>query len=520
MDICAYRIATDLPSRSFRLSADGQPVPVVETPPLDAPERQRLADEYRKLPAYCHIYDPACMHLHYAHLAAEGDVLIRVEVSEDIRTFRVHPLRRAIQGRASGRTLTFAAGIRAPRYLIVRINELPPLMVVIDPPEKDPPLPGDPSVLDATAFLSDPGGVADQTAHFQRAFAAANGSAKTLYVPPGTYSVTQLRIQDGHDFSLYLAPGCLLRVKPSPAGENEHRHGLWLQNCDHVAVLGRGCIDHQAYEHYVQGGNQYQHGMVDYYTPNDMCPWITQSPLFITNSREILVDGITIRNGRNFNLNCRNCDDLTLRRVKILTPPACSPEYADGINTGSCQRVLIEDCLVACNDDCFASGHYFATYDSRPSQDHVIRGMVGWNMRANAVRLGFYAGCDQGDFCFENCDFVAMIGTSLLVHALRPGAEGQPSRYGTLRLADCGFDDTSRLQALLQVEKAAVERVELVDVAFHGQSRPDAGLWVEGAPAAPIGRLLLENVCVNGQRVTALDQVQPRIAGVAEIQVR
>ena len=520
MEIIAYRAATDLPSRSFRLTANGQAVPVVETPPMDAVERQRLADEYRKLPDYCHIYDPACMHLHYAHLAGAGDVTVRVEASEEIQTFSVHPLRRSIQGHAAGRTLTFATGTREPRYFIVRINRLPPLMLVIDAPETDRPSVGDAAVIDATPFLSDPRCAYDRTQNFQRAIAAASGSGKTLYVPPGTYSVTQLHVRNARHFRLYLAPGCLIKIRPSTAGENEHRHGLWLQDCEDVAVVGRGCIDHQAYEHYVQGRNQYQHGMVDYYTPNDLCPWLTQSPLFITNSRAVVVDGITLRNGRNFNLNCRHCDDLTLRNLKILTPPACTPEYADGINTASCHRVLVENCLVACNDDCFASGHYFAAYDSRPSSDHVIRGMLGWNMRANAVRLGFYADHDQGDFTFEDCDFVAMVGSSVLVHGLRPDATGQAHRYGTIRMADCGFDDTPQMSSLLLVEKAAIRSLELVNVTFHGHPRHAAGLCVEGAAGFPIGRLLLENVCVGGSRVTSLEQIHAQIAAVSEVLVR
>ncbi len=70
--IIDYGIAGDFLSRSFRLEADGVPVKVVETPPMDAAERQRLVDDYRKLPNYCHIYDPACMHLHYAHLGRGG----------------------------------------------------------------------------------------------------------------------------------------------------------------------------------------------------------------------------------------------------------------------------------------------------------------------------------------------------------------------------------------------------------------------------------------------------------------
>ena len=520
MTITDHQIAGDFISRTFRLSANGQPVTVVETPPMDAAERTRLATEYRTLPDYCHIYDPACMHLHYAHFAGTGDTTVRIEIGEDIRSFRVHPFRRAIQGRADGRVLRFATGTRDPRYFIIRINDLPPLVLMLEAPAKDRPVPGAANVIDAGTFLSDRTGAIDQTENFQRAFAAANHSGQTLVVPAGTYCVTQLHVKNGRDFRLYLAPGCLLKIAPSTHGENVHRHGLWLQDCEDVAVLGRGCIDHQAYEHYVLGRNQYQHGIVDYYTANDLCPWLTQSPLFITGSRRILVDGLTIRNGRNFNVNCRNSDDVTLRHLKILTPPACTPEYADGINTSSCHRVLVEDCLVACNDDCFASGHYFATYDNRSSGDHLVRRMLGWNMRASAVRLGFFANHDQGHFTFEDCDFVAMTYTSLLIHPLQPTAAGTPARYGTIRAVDCAFDDTPRLSSLLDAQKPAIDKLELINLTFHGPPRPGAALVVEGDAAYPIQQLVVEGLTINRHSISRLDQIPASISHVTQILVK
>ena len=47
---------------------------------------------------------------------------------------------------------------------------------------------------------------------------------------------------------------------------------------------------------------------------------------------QYLINGLLLRNGRNLNINTRHCDKPILRHIKILTPPACTPEYADGIN--------------------------------------------------------------------------------------------------------------------------------------------------------------------------------------------
>ena len=499
MSITDHGIAGDAVSRAFRLLVNGRPIQVVETPPMSAAERQSLAEAYRRLPDYCHIYDVAGMHLHYAHLAVSGTAEVRIEVDEGVQTFRVHPLRKKIPGRATGRVLSLPVPAGGSRHFIVRINALPPLMLAIEEPEVDAPGPGDPGVMDAADFLTDATGGVDQTENFHRALAAVNGTGGTLLVRPGTYLITQLHVRRGRNFRLHLSPGCLLKVQPSAHGENEHRHGLWLEDCEDVAVLGRGCLDHQAYEHYVHGRNNYQHGMVDYYTANALCPWITQSPLFITGSRRITVDGLVLRNGRNFNLNCRNCDDLVLRRIKIFTPPACTPEYADGINTGSCRHVLIEDCLVACNDDCFAAGHAFETYDRRASAHHVIRRMLGWNLRASAVRLGFHAAHDQGDFTFEDCDFVGMIYTTFLVHPLKPTAEGRNARYGTIRVTDCAFDDAPRLSSLLDAQQPILAALVIDGVTLYGEPRSGARMILEQPADVPPYPVTIRTVVVSGQ---------------------
>jgi hypothetical protein len=516
--ITDYGLTGDFQSRTFRLRVKGIPIRVAEVPPMDDGERRQLAAAYRKLPEYCHIYDPACMQLHAAHCSGSGSVRIEIEAAEEIRTFEVSPSRRGTAPVAEGRILRFETGDAEPRYFVVRINGLPPLMLAIDSPEADVPVPSGPGVVDGGAFLSDPTGASDQTADFQRALAAASVAAGTLVVPPGVFSVTGLCLRQAAGVRIHLSPGCLIKVRPSAPGANEHRHGLWIRDCSDISVTGRGCIDHQAYEHYVLAGNNYQDGMVDYYTANDACPWTTQSPLFITGSRRIRVEGITIRNGRNFNINCRGCDDVVIRGVRILTPAACTPEYADGINTGSCRGVLVENCLVAANDDSFASGHYLGSHDRRASANHVVRGLLGWNLRGSGARLGFFAGFDQGDFTFERCDFLAMTHSTLLVHALRPGPSGAPSRYGTIRVADCTFD-ARRVQFLFSVEKAAVDAVELERVSFTGSPPAGAVFAVEGDPVSPIGSLTLRSVTCDGRPVMNLAELNPRIAEVARVVV-
>jgi len=175
---------------------------------------------------------------------------------------------------------------------------------------------------------------------------------------------------------------------------------------------------------------------------------------------------------------------------------------------------LVDGCLAACNDDCFASGHYFSSYDFRPSRNHTISGMLGWNMRANAVRLGFFTNYDQGDFTFKNCRFLSMPFGSVLIHGLRPRTDGSPARYGVVRFIDCSFDDAERLQSLFTVERAAIDSLELKNITFFGQPNPAAAWQIEGDAAAPIRSLRLKNVLVNSKRLEKIDMAPSRVRRV------
>jgi hypothetical protein len=92
-----------------------------------------------------------------------------------------------------------------------------------------------------------------------------------------------------------------------------------------------------------------------------------------------------------------------------------------------------------------------------------------------------------------------MDDASILVHALRPQADGRTTRYGTIRLENCAFDDLPRLRDILFVDKAAIGSLELVNVQFYGKSKTGARFRIHGDPACPIGRLRLENITMDDQ---------------------
>ena len=158
----------------------------------------------------------------------------------------------------AGRVLRFAVDPREPRYFVIEVNDLPPLCLLVDPPEEHVPSPTAKDVVNAARFLTDATGRTDQTAGFARAIAAVNGTGKTLYVPAGVYLTDTIKIHKAADLAIYLAPGCLLRTKTSPPGQNVHAVGLSIDQSRHVRIFGRGYLDQQAYENFA-AGNDYRH---------------------------------------------------------------------------------------------------------------------------------------------------------------------------------------------------------------------------------------------------------------------
>ncbi len=75
-------------------------------------------------------------------------------------------------------------------------------------------------------------------------------------------------------------------------------------------------------------------------------------PQFIQpiNSRNVLIEGITIKNGPMWTIHPVYCENTIIRNIKIIT----EGPNTDGINPDSCKNLLIEDCDFETGDDCIA----------------------------------------------------------------------------------------------------------------------------------------------------------------------
>ncbi|TCT16122.1 glycosyl hydrolase family 28 [Natranaerovirga pectinivora] len=75
-------------------------------------------------------------------------------------------------------------------------------------------------------------------------------------------------------------------------------------------------------------------------------------PAFIQpiNSKNILIEGITVINGPMWTIHPVYCENLIIRKLKLES----NGPNTDGINPDSCKNVLIEECYFETGDDCIA----------------------------------------------------------------------------------------------------------------------------------------------------------------------
>jgi len=505
--VMPYSFESDRKSDIFNISVNEMEVPVTVVPNVDPTQADYIVEQYKKLPEYCWI-DSRFATAHYVHFAADKVSDIKLTVNEQIEKFTIYPKRTNVNVKIEGNSLIFKINQGISQYYLLSINELPIFLILAESLKQSAYDANNKDFVTIQSFEDGAGPISDYSGVFDKAIAAVSGTGKTLYVPAGEYLTDAIEINERSDFNVYLETGSLIRIKVSPPGENIPSAGILIKNSKNILIYGNGCLDHQAYENFHDGNNDYHYGFpgYDFYfkfediPPNSI---YLQSPVMLIYSRNITIEGLLIRNGRNYNINSRHCDNITIRNVKVITPAGSVPENTDGINIGSYRNFLIEDSFVYSNDDAFSMGHNLLPYDNRSAQNLVVRNFVGWNPRANAIRLGWASNTHNGDMLFQNCDFSGMDDCSMQLHKhTSTGKEPADSLcYGIVRFENCTFDDVEGYtRQMIDVQNACMKSLEFVNVSFD--ALPKIKPTIYGDKEKMIGRLLLENVVIGGRKLT------------------
>ncbi len=206
--------------------------------------------------------------------------------------------------------------------------------------------------------------------------AASKKGGGTIYFPAGKYLTGPIHLKS--NITIFIDAGAELHfsdnfddylpmVKSRYEGVDVTSFSplFYAYKAENIAIMGRGIIDGHGkkwwdfVEGYKEGQPrskwQYQFDELnkDILLPDDpkqMKRGFLRPPFIQTMyCKNLLIQGITIRNSPFWTVNPEFCENVTIHAVTITNPH--SPN-TDGINPESCKNVRISDCYISVGDDC------------------------------------------------------------------------------------------------------------------------------------------------------------------------
>lgn len=214
------------------------------------------------------------------------------------------------------------------------------------------------------------------------------GDENVLYYKGGkVYDIGVLDLKDNQ--TLYLESGARLKGM------------VRVKDAKNVKILGRGMID---------GTDNKSGGNARFKDE----PWRL---IYMENSSNVEVKGITLFNSKRWTLHPYNVSNLLIDNINIVNWDFGS----DGIDLSSCSDVKILNSFLRTNDDCivvkaisFDKNMYYPNprIKNPNIKNILVEGCTFWNMEyGNVFDIGFELRCEKiSDITFRDCDVLIQVG--------------------------------------------------------------------------------------------------------------
>ncbi len=273
--------------------------------------------------------------------------------------------------------------------------------------------------------------------------------------------------------TVYLAPGAIVKAK------------LLVINAENVRIIGRGILDKP------------------------------QRGIEVTDSKNILIDGITVINPEHYTVFGGGTTGLTIKNLKSFS----SRGWSDGIDLMCCNDVLIDNVFMRNSDDCIAIyGHRWDWWGG--SRNVTVQNSVLWADVAHPINVGGHGDPESPtgelieDITFRNIDI------------LEHDEDDEP--YQGCMTVDCGDKNFVRnvLFEDIRVENIQEGRLFYVKVRFNEKydKQPGRGIenvtfrnityngigenpsMIEGLDnTRKVSGITFDNVIINGEKMKSLD---------------
>ena len=221
--------------------------------------------------------------------------------------------------------------------------------------------------------------------------------------------------------------------------------------------------------------------------------------LFIEDSRNILISGISLRDSGFWNIHLYRCQQATIEHVDIRAPRH-SPS-TDGIDVDSCQNVTIHGCHISVDDDNIAlkgtKGPLADKDSGSPAVEHVRISDCTFGLGNGIVTLGSEASHVR-DVIVENCKIEGTDTNRVLTIKLRPDT---PQHYEDIHVRNIVINCPGSLISIqpwtqyfnLAGHDAPSQTVENVSVSNVTGNAASFGR-IDGPPKSVVRNITLENI--------------------------
>lgn len=277
-----------------------------------------------------------------------GDQTIAITTGLPFTDYTLSPETRNIATQLSGNTVSFT--LSEPEYLIFNTDsQAELLLVIVDPPEENPPQLGAPNVVNIMEVdgMDNTGG-ALMTVPIQTAIDSVAGTGNILYFPPGRYLTGELWMRD--DMTLYLADGAVLKGSSNLADiVTADSTGSIIEQCLHALVRmydvsnshikGRGTIDANGAYH-----------------RNSEDPGTKYNLLKIEESDHCTVDGVIALDSSFWSTIIYRSDSIDIKNYKVINHWLTSGwNETDGVDFDNSTNGTLSNALLYVGDDCMST---------------------------------------------------------------------------------------------------------------------------------------------------------------------
>ncbi len=262
---------------------------------------------------------------------------------------------------------------------------------------------------DITSYGAVGDGKTGNTRPIQKAInAASEAGGGTVYFPPGVYLSGTIYLRN--KVTLNLSPAATLlgstNLEDYPSNEAAfrsytdnyvHQSLIAGENLRDIAIVGRGVIKGQGSDRAFAASGP-DHGY-------------RKRPYLIrfVSCRDVLVEGVTLRESAMWVQHYLACDNLTIRGIKVRSRVNSNN---DGIDVDCCRNVNITGCDVSSGDDAIC----LKSTADRPCENVTISNCV-MSSACNGFKLGTETNGGFRNVTLTNCtmDEVGLSGITLLM---------------------------------------------------------------------------------------------------------